>query len=60
METLIELVLILGAAAVAFVVGYLIQRNFASAQIKAQIAEAQKTLAQAEARAKDIVLKAKD
>ena len=60
METLIELVLILGAAVVAFVVGYLIQRNFASAQIKAQIAEAQKTLAQAEARAKDIVMKAKD
>jgi ribonucrease Y len=60
METLIELVLIFGAAVVAFVVGYLIQRNFASAQIKAQIAEAQKTLAQAEARAKDIVLKAKD
>jgi len=60
MEMLIEIVLILGASAVAFVAGYLIQKNFASAQIKTQIAEAEKTLAGAEAKAKDIALKAKD
>ncbi|MEW5718702.1 MAG: ribonuclease Y, partial [Chloroflexota bacterium] len=60
MEMLIELILIFVAGAIAFVVGYVIQKNFASAQIKAQVAEARKTLAEAEAKAKDIVLKAKD
>jgi ribonuclease Y len=60
MEMLIELVLILAAATIAFVAGYWMQRRYASAQIKAQIAEAEKTLAEAEAHAKDIVLKAKD
>jgi len=60
MRTFIELILIFSAAVIAFVVGYWMQRRFASAQIKAQIAEAQKTLAEAHARAKDIVLKARD
>jgi ribonuclease Y len=60
MEMLLELVLIFLAGAVAFVAGYWLQRKFASAQIKAQIAEAEKTLAEAQARAKDVVLKAKD
>ncbi len=60
MEMLIELVLILAAATIAFVAGYWMQRRYASAQIKTQIAEAEKTLAEAEAHAKDIVLKAKD
>ena len=44
----------------AFIAGFIFQRNFASAQIKAQAAEAQKQAAEAEARAKDIILKAKD
>jgi ribonucrease Y len=44
----------------SFIVGYIFQRNFASAQIKAQAAEAEKQVAEAEARAKDIILKAKD
>ena len=60
MDMVIESVLILGAALVAFVGGYLIQKNFASAQIKAQVAEAEKTLAEAQAKAKDVVLRAKD
>jgi ribonuclease Y len=60
METVIELVLIVITGAIAFAAGYLIQRNFASAQIKAQTAEAEKQLAEAEARAKDIILEAKD
>ena len=44
----------------SFVAGYIFQRNFASAQIKAQAVEAEKQMAEAEARAKDIILKAKD
>jgi ribonuclease Y len=60
MEVLIEVILIFGAAVVAFVGGYLIQRNFASAQIKAQVAESEKVLAEAKAKSKDIALKAKD
>ena len=60
METVIKLVLIVITGAIAFAAGYLIQRNFASAQIKAQTVEAEKQLAEAEARAKDIILEAKD
>jgi ribonuclease Y len=44
----------------SFIGGYFFQKNFASAQIKAQAAEAEKQVAEAEARAKDIILKAKD
>jgi len=60
MDLLLEIVLIFLAAAIAFVVGYILQKNFTSAQIKAQAAEAQKQFAEAEANAKGIVLKAKD
>lgn len=60
MGVILEIVLIFIAAGIAFVFGLWLQRNFASAQIKAQITEAQKILAEAEARAKDIVLKAQD
>jgi len=52
------IVVVLGIG--AFAAGYVLQKNFTSAQIKAQSAEAQKQVAQAEARAKDIILKAKD
>lgn len=44
----------------SFIAGYIFQKNFASAQIKAQAADAQKQIAEAEARAKDIILRAKD
>ena len=60
MELVIGLVLAAIVSIVAFVAGYIVQKNFTSAQIKAQAAEAQKQLAEAEARAKDIILRAKD
>ncbi|MGE5265229.1 MAG: ribonuclease Y [Acidobacteriota bacterium] len=61
---LVQLVLILVLALVVggggFGIGYVMQKNFASAQIKARQVEVEKQLVEAEARAKDIVLKAKD
>ena len=39
MDMLIEIVLIFVAAAIAFAAGYLIQKRFTSAEIKAQAAE---------------------
>ncbi len=48
------------AGGIAFAAGYLVQRNFANAQIRAQQVEAEKRLAEAEATAKDTILKAKD
>jgi ribonuclease Y len=44
----------------AFVAGYLMQKNFANAQIKARLIEAEKQRVEAEAHAKDTILKAKD
>ena len=60
MELVIGVVIAVVVGIGSFVAGYILQRNFTSAQIKAQSAEAQKQVAQAEARAKDIILKAKD
>ncbi len=48
------------AGGAAFAAGYLVQRNFLNAEIKAQQVEAEKRLAEAEAGAKDTILKAKD
>lgn len=44
----------------AFAAGYLMQKNFANAQIKARLIEAEKQRVEAEAHAKDTILKAKD
>jgi ribonuclease Y len=44
----------------AFAAGYLMQKNFANAQIKARLIEAEKQRVEAEAQAKDTILKAKD
>ncbi len=44
----------------AFAAGYLMQKNFANAQIKARLSEAEKQRVEAEAHAKDTILKAKD
>ena len=60
MELVIGVVIAVVVGIGAFAAGYVLQKNFTSAQIKAQSAEAQKQVAQAEARAKDIILKAKD
>ncbi len=60
MEVIIALVAIVIAGVGAFVLGYYLQKRFTSAQIKAQLAEAEKQHAEAEAQAKDIILKAKD
>lgn len=60
MELVIGVVIAVVVGIGSFVAGYILQKNFTSAQIKAQSADAQKQVAQAEARAKDIILKAKD
>ncbi|MCL4395995.1 MAG: ribonuclease Y [Chloroflexi bacterium] len=59
-ELVVGLVLAVVVGAGAFVIGYILQKNFASAQIKALATEAEKRLAEADARAKDTILKAKD
>ena len=56
-ELVLGIVIAAIVAAVAFGLGYSLQKRFTSAQIKGQAAEAQKQLAEAEARSKDIVLK---
>jgi ribonucrease Y len=60
MELVVGLIIAAVFGIGAFIAGYILQKNFTSAQIKAQVADAQKQHAQAEARAKDIILKAKD
>jgi len=48
MELVIGVVIAVVVGIGAFVAGYILQKNFTSAQIKAQSAEAQKQVAQAE------------
>ncbi|CAG0982161.1 Ribonuclease Y [Anaerolineae bacterium] len=60
MELVIGVIVAVIVGAGSFAAGLMLQKNFVSAQIKAQAAEAEKHLAEAEARAKDIILKAKD
>ena len=60
MELVIGVIVAGIVGAGSFAAGFMLQKNFVSAQIKAQAAEAEKQLAEAEARAKDIILKAKD
>lgn len=60
METILIALLVMVVGSIAFAVGYWVQKGFTSAQIKGQVAEAQKQLAQAAASAKEIILKAKD
>lgn len=59
MEIFLVGLLVMVVGAVAFGVGYWVQKGFASAQIKAQLVDAQKQLAEAEARSKSIILEAK-
>src|SRR5512135_108502 len=54
----LALLAIVGAG--AFVVGQTVQKNYVNAQIKARQVEAEKAVAESEARAKDTILKAKD
>ena len=64
MDPIIAVVLFLVVAAVAGGIGYglgnYVQRNFASAQLKARQVDVEAKNAEADTRAKDIVLKAKD
>jgi ribonuclease Y len=60
MELVLAILAALLLGAIGFAAGYLLQHNFASAQLKARQAEVEKQIAEADAHAKDVILKAKD
>lgn len=60
MEWVITVILALVVGMIGLGAGYVLQKNFASAQVKTRQAQVEKELLEAEARVKDILLKAKD